>query len=136
MTPEEIRFEALKIAHHPGAPVDEILSAAVKFEAFINGSVTVTMETKPSKKTRVKDPGPDTAAAEEAELGPVISYNEVKKQVLEVAKLKGREASLDLLEPFGVVKGEGKERTGTISLLAEDQYADVIANAKKMLTKE
>ena len=61
-------------------------------------------------------------------------YDDVKNAVLEVAKQKGREASLDLLSAFGVVVTDEKgNRKGNIKDLKEDQFSAVIENAKKML---
>ena len=62
-----------------------------------------------------------------------VDYASVKSAILEVAKKKGRDASLDVLAAFGVVKGEGKERAGNISSLTEDQYEMVVEAAKKAL---
>ena len=71
--------------------------------------------------------------AEEAKEMKGVDYNDVKKAVLEVAKTKGREASIALLAPFGVVKGEGKERVGSITLLKPEQWEAVIRAATEML---
>ena len=77
---------------------------------------------------------PEDAAPTETEKSNTVTYADVKKVILEIAKAKGRDASLDVLAAFGVVKGEGKERTGNISSLTEDQYADVVGAAKKALS--
>lgn len=62
-----------------------------------------------------------------------ITYAKVKDAVLEVARAKGREASLELLTIFGVVSGEGDARKGKIDQLREEQFADVVAKAREML---
>ena len=63
-----------------------------------------------------------------------ITYDQVKSKILDVVKNLGREASLDLLAPFGVVKGEGNDRRGKMDDLKPEQYAAVIAKAKEMLS--
>lgn len=62
-----------------------------------------------------------------------VSYDDVKAVVLNVAKTKGRDASLDLLTPFGVVTGKGETRVGSITKLKPEQYEGVIIAAKKVL---
>ena len=82
------------------------------------------------KKEKVS---PVAEVAEDTPTADAVTYADVKAAVLEVAKTKGRDASLDVLAGFGVVKGEGKERTGDISSLTEDQYEAVVVAAKKAL---
>ena len=88
------------------------------------------------KKAGVKTP--ESAKAHEAgEFKPeVVEFASVKAAVLEVAKIKGREASLDLLAKFGVVSGEGDNRKGDMKGLKGEQYAEVVAEAKRILAEE
>lgn len=86
------------------------------------------------KSTTVKDGGPGTETKitiEVEESG--ISYNDMKTLILDVVKKKGRNASLDMLAEFGIVSGEGKDRTGDIGKLTEEQYPAVVEAAKKIL---
>lgn len=62
-----------------------------------------------------------------------VTYDQMKAQVLEVAKVKGREASIDLLEPFGVVRTEDGDRKASVSKVKPEDYAAVIAAARKVL---
>lgn len=77
-----------------------------------------------------------TSVSEKEEVG--VTYKDVKAAVLEVAKLKGREASLDLLTKFNndqvsIVTGAGTDRKGNISSLLPEQYARVVDEATKVL---
>lgn len=93
------------------------------------------LKNKAPKKEESKVPLVSTTSTSTAVPGQIseISYDQVKALVLEVAKTLGREASIDLLLPFGVVTGEGKERTGKMGKLTPDQYENVIKSAKQML---
>ena len=94
---------------------------------------------KSSRKTKAKEEvkveAPLGAAPTASESEPsAITYDQVKSKILDVVKNLGREASLDLLAPFGVVKGEGNDRRGKMDDLKPEQYAAVIAKAKEMLS--
>lgn len=95
-------------------------------------------KSKKEKKEETKENTPlvSTTSVSTGEVGVAsdVTYDNVKNAVLEVAKLKGRDASLDFLAHFGVVDGSGKDRKGNISNLKPEQYADVIAKAKEMLS--
>lgn len=126
--------------------VAELQSVLGKLE---NGSVADTstsvsvqdtvLKTKKAKiepaKEEAKTESPLAASATSAEMDGVVAvtYSDVKNAVLEVAKLKGREASLTLLDMFGVVTGAGDARKGKIDALKPEQFTDVIAKAKGML---
>ena len=92
------------------------------------GDPTPVKEPKAQKKAEPKPEAPVKEASNE------VTYEHVKTAVFEVAKKLGREASLDLLSPFGVVQGEGNERKGEINALKPEQYAEVIAAAKLKLS--
>ena len=103
-------------------------------------SETNMPESKPPKSPKPakakKEAGPlEVPPTEEAKEEPETAettYDEVKNAVLAVAR-RDREASLDLLAPFGVVSGEGEKRTGSITKLKPEQYAAVVEAAKKLL---
>jgi hypothetical protein len=94
--------------------------------------VEAKAEIPASKKPAKKEASPEPEAQEETS----IDFSAVKAAVLNVAKDKGREASLDLLAKFGVVTGEGENRKGDMKALKEEQYAAVVAEAKKVLNEK
>jgi hypothetical protein len=151
LTPEEIRLECLKLSislYRPEADAEcePVLQGASKFELFATGAVKTpvvnitasekenTVEPIPAflKKEKKKAPVVEEVPEPE-ELSSEIGYDDVKNVVLEVAKVKGRNASLDLLAPFGVVTGEGDKRAGSITKLKPEQFVAVVEAAKKVL---
>ena len=148
LTPEEIRLECLTLAREiddsKTGLVDHLLEISAKLEMYVTGVlkqpiVTVTEEVCPPipdslKRTKAKDSEPEIIGVDPAFRDEEVTYDQVKAAVLEVAKTKGREASLDLLAPFGVVSGEGDKRVGSITKLKPEQFAAVIASAQAVLS--
>lgn len=139
---------------------EDVVDLAKRYEAFVLGKVREADEVAaPKEIKKVKEPKaalaeagakldaalqahdaslvsvPQDAGAKEtsAPAKGEVTYDDVKNAVLEIAKVKGRDASIDLLAPFGVVSGQGNERKGNMKGLQEKQYADVVAKAKEML---
>jgi replication-associated recombination protein RarA len=159
MTPEQdLRFKCLELACRQNFVLpdgsrsveEDIVDLAARYEVFVlNGhdQVEVHAPVKTAKaqkktetvkeETKTKNPLVSTISASTAGDGQVseaVTYDEVKAKVLEVAKIKGRDASLDLLSHFGVVtKDEKGDRRGNIADLKEEQFADVISKAIEML---
>lgn len=82
-----------------------------------------TQTQKPeTKKVNAQETGnkPEVGAASP---GPV-TYDEVKKHILELSKAKGREIASDALSRFGVTKGPD---------LLPEQFADFVEHAKELL---
>lgn len=67
-----------------------------------------------------------TAASDVAieEVPPLVSYEDVKKQILEVSKTKGRDAAVQLLGQFGAAKGPD---------LKPEQFGSFLEAARKVL---
>lgn len=97
---------------------------ASKKKEEVKTHIPLESTTEKSVGTEKNTSAPDTTE---------VTYNQVKDAVLNVAKVKGRESSLDLLALFDVVSGEGKDRKGNITNLKPEQYADVLAKAKEIL---
>jgi hypothetical protein len=57
---------------------------------------------------------------------PAMTYEDVKKAILEVSKQKGREAALKLLAEFGAEKGPDLQKT-------PDQFGAFVIRAKALL---
>ena len=140
------RLECLRlIVDNNGAREEahKIVQDARVLEAYINGQIateesskTEEVEAKPAKTKAKKaepfaEPEPDAKSTEP-------TYADAKNAILEVVKLKGRDASLDVLALFNndevsVVTGAGKERKGDMSKLKPEQYGAVIDECKKVL---
>ena len=119
------------VAVHPATPIERPKEAKKKSEPIVP-SADVFSSLAPAHPELKIEPQ-DAPIEDEVKVEPPVTYDLVKANILEVAKKLGRESSLDLLSPFGVVKGEGAERKGNMNDLKPEQYADVIAKAKEML---
>lgn len=141
MNIQDLRIRCIELALQT-AVTNDVVRIAREFENYISESGTVEKaETPKAKKkeevAKAKDPlekASTTSISGETD-GAVseITYDQVKSQILEVAKIKGREGSLQLLNKFGVVKGEGDDRKGNMTDLKPEQYPAVIEEAKAML---
>ena len=135
MTPEEIRLEILRLVIPRVADSEETLRTAALFEKFVSSETGSREKAKEEKIEAIETEAPSPLAEEKLSAKEAVSsevnYDQVKDAVLNVAKIKGREASLDLLSEFGVVMGTGKDRKGNITKLKPEQYSAVLEAAKK-----
>ena len=105
----------------------------------LSGESSTTRVVMPEAVTEAVTATPEKTAAEpvkepEAPLASIgeVTYSDVKDAVLTVAKLKGRPATLALLEPFGVVFEKNGNKEAKLSDLKPEQYFDVVQAAKAL----
>ena len=134
----ELRIKTVELLHN--APPEDQVRLARELLAFLKGEEKEAPRAPKAKKTPHSEEAKAPSVSEPLQPEPpektkdaapvveelVVSYDDVKASVLDVAKNKGREASLDLLAAFGVVTGEGAARKGNIAALKPEQYAAVV----------
>lgn len=112
------KVEANK-AQSAGKPKAE-KTAAAKTEPAAPTSPTAGAAATPAADAPAKKDEPSAPA------GDAVTYDQVKTVILEVSKVKGREAALKLLAQFGAEKGPDLQKT-------PEKFGDFIAAAKKLL---
>lgn len=91
--------------------------------AVVNKAATVAPALPP-------DPAEPQTLQEKAEASGEISFAQVRQCILDVAKLRGKNTSLEILKQFNDSKGNPCEK---VTALVEDDYAAVLDEAKKIL---
>lgn len=112
------RVEANK-AQPAGKPKAE-KTAAAKTEPAAPTSPTAEAAQTSAADAPAKKDEPSAPAAE------TVTYDHVKAAILDMSKVKGREAALKLLAQFGAEKGPDLQKT-------PEKFGEFIAAAKKLL---
>ena len=113
--------------------IDQLDKRINEFESLANMKLKSMSPVEPVKKTKKETPAPSVAVEMVVEVKDAngVTFNDIKIQILNVAKEKGRQSSLEILQKFLDVNGKPCEK---ITALLEKDYADVMAEAKAVLS--
>lgn len=113
--------------------IDQLDKRINEFESLAGKMLKSSSPVEVVKKTKKENLAPVAVAETIVEVKDTngVTFNDIKIQILNVAKEKGRNASLEILQKFLDVNGKPCEK---ITSLLEKDYAAVMTLAKAVLS--